>query len=123
MNTFNELYREYQKACRQLVVIYQSQTASCRDAVHSRLKVTQKRFSLLVVIDAKDEVLVSDAFQLIELEQELSRVTSLATSLYPNLPKPLARYLWRRARKRLENKFSKWLEVCEQRADAVENTC
>ena len=83
----------------------------------------QKRFPLLAVLKASDGVLASDAFQLIELEQELSRVTSLATSLYPNFPKSFARYLWRRARKRLEYKFVQWLEVCEQRAGIAEKAC
>lgn len=123
MHTFRELYGEYRDACRQLLAIYQSQTASCGDAVNARIKVAQKRFSLLVILEASCGVLASDAFQLIELEQELSRVTSLATSLYPNLPKSLARYLWKRARKRLENKFSQWLEVCEQRAGTKEKVC
>ena len=80
----------------------------------------QKRFPLLAVLKASDGVLASDAFQLIELEQELIRIMSLATSLYPNLPKFLARYLWRRARKRLEYKFTQWLKVCERRASTIE---
>lgn len=116
MHTFKELYGEYRDACRELIAVYQSQTASCRDAVNARIKVAQKRHSLLVVLEASCEVFTSDAFQLIELEQELSRVTGLATSLYPNLPKSLARYLWKRTRERLENKFSQWLKVCAQRA-------
>ena len=123
VHTFNDVYEEYRGACCQLIDIYRSETSSCGDAVRARMNITQKRLSLLVALRASDGVLASDAFQLIELEQELSRVMGLATSLYPNLPKSLARYLWRRARKRLEYKFAQWLEVCEQRAGIAEKAC
>jgi hypothetical protein len=119
MQTFRKAYEEYIVACHQLIVVYSSESSSCKAAVHARMDITQKRLLLLAALDVRDGILISDAFQLIELEQELSRITGIETALFPNLPKVLARFMWRRTRKKLEYRVVQWLKVCTQRAGII----